>query len=257
MKTLVIPDIHQRIDLVDEVLKEEKYDEVVFLGDWFDSFFEPPHVASFLDTCLFLRDLMTDHPQKDKFVFLLGNHDIQYIYLNKASSHSSIVPLREYYCSGFSKHKAKQFRKVFFDNGLKDEFFHKTIKLAHKSQGYVFSHAGIMPDHLVYNETINDLIDKVLPNVWLNFRNLSHNRNYVLSDVGMARYGNARIGGLLWLDARHEFQASKHIGKQIFGHTTFDKPEVINQGEEDESWCLDTEKHYGVIDDKTLSVKLY
>ncbi len=257
MKTLIIPDIHQRIVLVEDVLKKETYDEVVFLGDWFDSFFEPPHVASFLDTCLFLRDLMTDHPNRDKFVFLLGNHDVQYIYLNKAHSHTNIVPIREYYCSGFSKNKAKQFRKVFFDNNLRDEFFTKKIKLAHKSQGIIYSHAGLMPDHLNFNESVDELIDKVLPDVWVNFRNFSHNRNYFITDVGRCRYGNAQIGGLLWLDGRHEFTPSKHIGKQIFGHTTFVEPEVYAQGEAHESWCLDTEKHYGVVDDGVLSVKLY
>ena len=48
MKTLVIPDVHQRINNVEWILENEKgYDEVVFLGDWFDSFFDPPKVAGF------------------------------------------------------------------------------------------------------------------------------------------------------------------------------------------------------------------
>lgn len=39
MKTLIIPDVHQRVDSVKSIFKNEKdYDEVVFLGDWFDSF---------------------------------------------------------------------------------------------------------------------------------------------------------------------------------------------------------------------------
>jgi hypothetical protein len=257
MKTLIIPDIHQRIVLVEDVLKKESYDEVVFLGDWFDSFFEPPHVASFLDTCLFLRDLMTEHPKREKFTFLLGNHDIQYIYLNKASSHTHIVPVREYYSSGFTKNKAKQFRKVFFDNNLRDQFFIKNIKLAYKSQDFLFSHAGVMPNHLNYNENVDILVNDVLPDVWANFRNFTHNRNYFLSEVGSCRGGSAQIGGILWLDARHEFEPSKHIGKQIFGHTTFADPFVYAEGESHESWCLDTEKHYGVVDDGVLSVKLY
>ena len=43
MKTIVIPDVHQRINNVKWVLENEKdYDEVVYLADWFDSFYDPP-----------------------------------------------------------------------------------------------------------------------------------------------------------------------------------------------------------------------
>jgi predicted phosphodiesterase len=51
MKTIVIPDVHQRVQSVRNILNHEKiYDEVVFLGDWFDSFFEPPKVTAFEET---------------------------------------------------------------------------------------------------------------------------------------------------------------------------------------------------------------
>jgi predicted phosphodiesterase len=46
MKTIVIPDIHQRVSSVRYILNTEtNYDEVVFLGDWFDSFYDPPKVS--------------------------------------------------------------------------------------------------------------------------------------------------------------------------------------------------------------------
>lgn len=56
MTTLIIPDVHQDIQSVKKIFAVEdvnSFDEVVFLGDWFDSFYEPPKVASFKDTCLF------------------------------------------------------------------------------------------------------------------------------------------------------------------------------------------------------------
>ena len=85
MKTLVIPDVHQDIAGVKKVFEIEKlesFDEIVFLGDWFDSFHEPPKVASFKDTCLFLRDLVW-YNKDSKMVFLVGNNDLAYIYNNK------------------------------------------------------------------------------------------------------------------------------------------------------------------------------
>jgi predicted phosphodiesterase len=61
MKTLVIPDVHQRVNSVKWILENEKdYDEVVFLGDWFDSFFDPPKVAGFEETCEYLKHLVLE-----------------------------------------------------------------------------------------------------------------------------------------------------------------------------------------------------
>ena len=114
MKTLVIPDIHHRTQNVDIALEKHQFDEVVFLGDWFDSFCQPPMVNTFEGTCIYLRHLMLEHKDKDKFVFLLGNHDMNYIYLNDRSSMSSPSRTIPYYCSGYTANRSKKFRKIFF-----------------------------------------------------------------------------------------------------------------------------------------------
>lgn len=48
MRVLVIPDIHQRIVKTDSILTAEEgnYDKVVFLGDYFDSFFFESDILS-------------------------------------------------------------------------------------------------------------------------------------------------------------------------------------------------------------------
>ena len=94
MKTLIIPDIHQDLAGLKKIFKIEKlesFDEIIFLGDWFDSFHEPPKVSSFKDTCLFLRDLVWENEKTGKMIFLVGNHDLAYIYNNKKSGYSSVV----------------------------------------------------------------------------------------------------------------------------------------------------------------------
>jgi hypothetical protein len=257
MKTLVIPDIHQRVHSVKWILENEKgYDEVVFLGDWFDSFYEPPKVAGFEETCQYLRSLVLEHPNKDKFVFLIGNHDISYIYENKDYSSNRISKTVKYYCSGFTASKAKKFRHQFFDRGLKDDFFIENFKIVHRTQGFTLSHAGLSEKHIPYNKTPKELIEEVIPFVWKNFRDMTLPHNYLISGAGFYRGGDCNVGGALWLDWNVEFQASEAIGKQIVGHTTVKEPECLGMNKPYESWNLDTEKYYGIIIDGRMTTKL-
>ena len=256
MKTLVIPDVHQRVQSVRHILSTEtNYDEVVFLGDWFDSFYEPPKVTAFEETCEYLRHLVLDHPNKDKFVFLVGNHDISYIHENKDFSCSRISKTVKYYCSGFTASKAKKFRHQFFDRGLKDEFFTEHFKIVHRTQGFTLSHAGLSDKHIPYGLTPEDVIDKIVPVVWKNFRDFTRPHNYLISGAGYCRGGDCNVGGLLWQDWNQEFLASEAIGKQIVGHTHILEPDCLAMNKPYESWNIDTEKDYGIILDGRFTTK--
>ena len=256
MKTLVIPDVHQRIESVKSILDAEKdYDEVVFLGDWVDSFYEPPKVAGFEQTCEYLKYLVLEHPNKDKFVFLIGNHDLSYIYENKNFSPNPISKTLKYYCSGFTISKARKFRRVFFDHGLKDDFFFTHFKFAHQTQGWTLSHAGISIKFFPYGYTMDRFVNELLPDVWKNFRNLEYNHNEIISAAGYHRGGSHPVGGVIWHDWRAEFHPILETGKQIVGHTTIKDPECIHMKTPLECWNLDTEKDYGVIIDGRLITK--
>lgn len=256
MKTIVVPDIHQRVSFVEQLLKvETSYDEVVFLGDWFDSFFEPPTVASFEETAKYLRYLVMEHPNKSKFVFLLGNHDVSYIYQNKDSSTKSIHQTTDFYCSGFTKSKASKFRKVFYDENLRDNFFYKNFKVVHQTQGFTLSHAGMHEKQIPYGKDPDVVINEIIPHVWKNFRDYTTPHHWLLSGAGYYRGGDCPVGGLLWLDWHAEFEGSEAIGKQIFGHTTVKEPECRYMGTNKESWNLDTEKDYGIILDGRMTTK--
>jgi len=256
MKTIVIPDTHQRVNNIKQILeKETDYDEVVFLGDYFDSFFEPPVVASFEDTCEYLKYLVTEHPNREKFVFLLGNHDVQYIYLNNKSSHSSVASPTHYFCSGFSKNKASTFRKVFYDNGLRDEFFINNFKLIHQTQGWTLSHAGVHECHIPMNKDMNHFVNVMAKEAWQSFRNIGHQYNWIIASAGFCRGGMDRVGGLLWQDWRYEFKPEIILGKQIVGHTEVSEPAVIGEGTDLESWNIDTKKNYGIIEEKRFFIQ--
>lgn len=238
---LVIPDIHQDFTFLYKILDRygEKAEKIIFLGDYFHSFLLPPEVHSFRNSCKQLKYLVLEHSLKDKFVFCIGNHDIPFIYHNNKTgySHAEITPT--YYCSGLTRSQISDFRKEFFDQGLRDNFFLNNFKLAVKYNGWIFSHGGISIKHIPYGNSINNFIEEIIPDAFNNFRNLSYKYNYLLSDVGICRGGNNQIGGILWHDWKREFFASSDIGKQIVGHTHVNIPDCKAQGTDYESWCLD------------------
>ena len=257
-KLVCISDSHQRWFNIEKVLRQEEFDELILLGDYFDSFFSPPVVNSFEEVCFNLACLILSPPKGKKVVPLVGNHDIPYVYHNNKHSRTSSHKHGAYYCSGVTANKINKFRKRFFDKGLRDQFFIDNFKLAYRSQGWTFSHAGIVPNHLPYGTTIDDFINIDCQDAWKNFRDLSHQRNYLLSDVGECRGGKNAIGGLVWLDYRKEFFASSQVGRQIFGHTFHPgSPQVTAEGTDCESWCLDTGEHYAVIENGQLEIKKY
>lgn len=257
-KTLIVSDVHQRCAVVDKIIaaRIDEVDEVVFLGDWFDSHFTPPLVQSFDETCDYLKHLILDHPQRHKFVFLIGNHDLSYIYENIGSSRSHISKTLYYFCSGFTPTKAKKFRKHFFDCGLKDEFFFRYFKPVHRTQGFTLSHAGLNIRIFPYGYTLDRIVNETLPDVWLNFRNLSYAHNYLLSAAGICRGGSSPVGGIIWQDWNYEFATITELGKQIVGHTRLrGEPDCLELGTSVESWNFDTEnRHYGIITDGIVTV---
>src|SRR3989304_634903 len=77
MKTLIIPDIHDKFTIAEAVINLEQPDSTVFLGDYFDSYFD------ILEEALYRTDqtaswLENSLKQKNR-IHLIGNHDMNYI----------------------------------------------------------------------------------------------------------------------------------------------------------------------------------
>jgi hypothetical protein len=256
---VVIPDVHQNIKFANRILIKYDYaDRFVFLGDYFDSFLNPPHVASFRETCRTLKYWVKEHSMREKMVFLTGNHDLGYIFNNNKGGRTSTVICPEYYCSGVTKSKISDFRKEFYDQGLKDDFFLNNFKLAHRERGWTFSHAGILPQIMPPFSDIDTFVNELCPASFREFRNFSHGLNYIMSQVGVSRYGNSAVGGILWADWFTDFVPHPAIGKQVCGHTTqFDRPAVMGEGTDCESWCIDSRQRWYATIDKVGKIMIH
>lgn len=236
MLTLVWPDIHNRIDVLDRVLKEFGwfYDEVVFLGDWFDNYGDNEYIAA--DTAEYIRFLIRGDGAKycRKYHFLFGNHDLAYCFPNN----------EHLYCSGFTLEKAEAINKILTPADWAQ------FKLYVKTQGWYLSHAGVCPKSFqipkgyTFDQWLEIACKKAL-------ELSSYNKHHFLLDAGFSRNGPAPVGGITWLDWKHEASVYPMI-KQIVGHTIqlFPARYVEPICGDGEMWNIDTNNgYYGVIQD--------
>lgn len=121
---LIIPDIHHNVGLVDRIRDSHPGVPAIFLGDYFDDFFDSP--ADMEVTCRWLKQAL----KSAQDTFLLGNHCFAYL--------SYEAGARWGYCAGWTV--AKQ--QVFHQHFPGDTLLKSCTWLAH-CQGWVISHAGV------------------------------------------------------------------------------------------------------------------
>jgi len=209
-KVLFIGDVHGLTEWDNIAMSGLKnFYEIVFLGDYVDSFFvsAAQQIANLRDLITFLRK------HQDVATALLGNHDYAYIY-----GYSGI--------SGHQHYHIQEYRKIFQDNidlfkiawgftgkdgkytlathaGLTSEFWNKFVVPEFNEGKWLHTITdGKKPDEIPMHETLNYLKDK----------------GDVLWKVGRARMG-AGTPGPLWADYTEVLDDPYPGINQVFGHT--------------------------------------
>ena len=209
MRTLIIPDIHNHIENADYWLTSQKYDRVVFLGDYFDHFRDDGNDARKM--AMWLRDWM----ERTGNIFLLGNHDVAYMFPDK----------NELYCPGFTRAKANAIHEI-----LKPADWHR-FKLAHAEQGWLLSHAGFHPVW-IKDPTAEIILERCEQVMELARRG----KVDPILGMGWDRGGLQRYGGPLWMDWGTLVPIPGI--NQIVGHTPDD--EVREKiAKDSKNYCLD------------------
>lgn len=196
-KVLFIGDIHglpDWTDIVNQGLKN--FYQIVFLGDYVDSFFVKPveQLSNLNNLCNFTRK------HKDKITLLLGNHDYAYIY------HIDSISGKQYA-------KAHEYEKIFNDN--KDLFqmaWGYTNPLTKKYT--LATHAGItskffklfLTPEIKEGEQIHEALNRLQDNV------------SVVWKVGSMKGGRGTPGPL-WADYLELIDDPLAGINQVFGHT--------------------------------------
>ena len=219
MRRLVIPDIHENIIPVCNLLLREKHDEAIFLGDWVDRF--PSQPGNLYLTLDFLLSALKE-PNK---VFIYGNHDMPYAFPK--------APVLG--CSGYQWKHAEEIGMILGGKLARERF-----KLYYEADGYLLSHAGLSsfnayPD---WREKAGEAIPR-----------LENGEMSYWVAAGVARGGSVPKGGLTWLDWDREFQPVEGL-KQIVGHSKGYQPRRKGP-----NYCIDTAlDHYGILEDGLFTV---
>lgn len=211
---IIVGDIHGNVEKVKAWLAYKPEEVHVALGDYLDSFFEPPERQ--IEA---LRLLL-----KSRTVLLWGNHEIHYCKTWPwiCMGHQS-EPWLEKYINIITRHKSR-------------------FKAAHAVDGWLCTHAGCKQAFLHESTNVVDVAD------FLNAEFDQWSKNPIrfqrpsgcmripadsIFQIGRGRGGDGSAGGIFWFD--HKRESGLASIPQIFGHTESEKPV---QG--DNYICLDT-----------------
>jgi len=215
--TLCIGDLHQNVSWAKAILEAERgfYDHALFMGDIFDSRFEPPMVSSVEETARFAQEL-TDQKYGSTTV-LWGNHDIPYYEARRAClKHRNPQWLRTR-CSGYSNSKAKTITKNTEDSHWERREWFKLVN------GWLVSHAGF--HSLYWND---EKSEEENLSFWYKEGKEAiagiNLKSHPFFNVGTMRGGEGPWPGPLWQDVS-EFYDKLPL-KQIVGHSKMDQGSV-------------------------------
>jgi predicted MPP superfamily phosphohydrolase len=202
MKHVIIGDLHgrdtwKRVDI-------SKYQKVVFLGDYVDSFKRSDQVIlENLKAVIALKRLFPE-----KVVLLLGNHDVQYLHYPK------------HYCPGFRKSMQPGLTRLFTQH-------RNLFQIAYQRRDFIFTHAGISNQWFrafrgsyTYSllqhtgDTIADTINRID----------RETQNSTIFNYSRYRTGHDRDGGPIWADLMETWNDSLNGYHQFVGHTPQDQP---------------------------------
>lgn len=202
---LIIPDVHGRTFWKEPVRNIDKFEKVIFLGDYLD-----PYPSEGIYTCdaiiVFKEIIALKEKYPEKVILLLGNHDVHYLWFR------DVKP-----CTRFSLVNVDQILDMFYEN-------QKLFKVAHSEvigpKVYLFSHAGITNKWLTSNGLKPSFFDI---DDFLNGMKKTEGGRKQLAQVGMSRMGKYPSGGPMWADFVIDMNGGDekvdYLLYQIVGHT--------------------------------------
>lgn len=198
MKVTFISDLHGE-NLWKKAIEKDS-DLFIFLGDYFDSFTvtHREQLKNFEELIYFGEN------NKNKTVFLLGNHDIHYLLWH--------TPFYDQMRgSGFSSSLVWKVNNIYNDH--RDLF-----QVAWQKNNVLVTHAGLRQDY--YNEELKRVHERYSDHNYADLLNfLWKERSGLLMRIGRDRGGGDKWGGVFWGDMFELTQNPLQGMIQVVGHT--------------------------------------
>ena len=196
MRILTIGDIHGRSNWK-EVIDNNEFDLVIFLGDYVDSFHIKDNdiLVNLLEIINYKKDNM------DSTILLFGNHDLMYYF--SYGTHG---------CSGYRSSMYVALHTLFWEN-------RELFKASHQIGRYLWTHAGVTNGW--YNDSIKLTLDEFGNSLSEQINNMfNSSKEWALSTVGYSRGGlRGDFGGPFWADESEIIHHPLQGYEQIVGHT--------------------------------------
>jgi hypothetical protein len=226
---MIIPDIHTNFVDAEANISKENPDNIVFLGDYFDKFIETYEDTQ--NTAYWLQESL----KKENRIHLLGNHEMNYMTLNKTLK-----------CGGYTTDKyniVKQF-DIQWDK----------MPLYCWVGDWLCSHAGLSWNFIKNENMERKALLDILEIANEDLKTIhDHTECNMFLQAGKSRGGELEYGGILWGDYSEFVDMPNE--KQIFGHTPSTKVRHVKT-ELSEHICLDTHgKHYAIYENNKMTVK--
>ena len=221
MDTLVVGDLHGKVEIAEEVLGDKGTNKIIFIGDYLDSFDRR------VEDQIKLLDLVLDacESNPETVYALLGNHELSYMDATQRCSGWKLT-------TQFSvDERLARMQKVL-------------VPAVQHDAGWLLTHAGVSkqwasrfkgpPEEAVQTCTEDELFV-----------------------VGRSRGGVANCGGPLWCDYYDEFLPIPGL-RQIFGHTARTESVPGIRTDDGENYCIDcldrTKEILRIKEDGTIEI---
>ena len=257
-RVLIIPDIHEHVQFVMNILEKEdldQIDKIVFLGDYFD--YRGPKDPNKSPGAIanLITDLVKDGPLAKKITLLIGNHDLPYIGMHYLEQNRDKISSKAYndfyecwsnYISGYHDSRLIAIEKHWNGPGIWEK-----LEAFSYVNGHLLSHAGLHPNLFIPQpQNIDDVVLMIKRHWDINISMIKNCDPDIftipkpLLSVGAIRNGSARCGGIFWMDLREVEEDSPY--PQIRGHDPMQRAFLKHN-----YYSIDVKQsHYAVLGDK-------
>lgn len=203
MSIICVGDLHGKIEIAEGLL-QDKEQEIIFIGDFLDSF-----DRTTMDQLKLLHIVLEAVNTRDNVSTLMGNHELSYLEPS-------------YQCSGFNWTVDAQLTVDV------KQMMRQQLNTWIEREGFLLTHAGVTKPWIPGKQ-------QDTPIAYLEIA-----PNEALYQIGHSRGGSYNVGGPLWCDYHDDFEPITGV-KQVFGHTAHKKTGESSgiRTRDDENFCID------------------